>query len=171
MQSREMTLETYNRFMNDVIRQTVDLLNSSQVHEKLGGVTGISELIDIESADDATKITRLVNALRVGLQCPDPAVITIYSKALGKLARSSGTLTAEFVELEVRRALEWLSTGDPRNEMRRPAAVLILMEMASNAPTLFYVHVAQFFDLVWFAIHDQSPAVREGAVAALRAAL
>jgi len=63
------------------------------------------------------------------------------------MAQASGTLTAVFVELEVKKALEWLQ--DAKHESRRHAAVLVLKELAENAPTLFYVHVSSFFDLVW----------------------
>jgi FKBP12-rapamycin complex-associated protein len=120
------------------------------------------------------------------------------AKALGRLAQASGTLTAVFVvEFEVKRALEWLQ--DARHESRRYAAVLVLKELAENAPTLFYVHVASFFDLVWYcrlhpddfvhfidtahapphapphthrsALHDNNVSIREGAVDALHAAL
>lgn len=43
------------------------------------------------------------------------------SKAMGRLALTGGTFTADYVEFEVKRALEWLC-GD-RNEGRRHAAV------------------------------------------------
>lgn len=43
------------------------------------------------------------------------------SKAIGRLAMAGDTFTAEYVEFEVKRALEWL--GADRNEGRRHAAV------------------------------------------------
>lgn len=43
------------------------------------------------------------------------------SKAVGLLALAAGTFTAEYVEFEVKRALEWLA-GE-RQEGRRLAAV------------------------------------------------
>jgi hypothetical protein len=55
------------------------------------------------------------------------------------------------VEFEVKRALEWLQ--DATHQSRRYAAVLVLKELAENAPTLFYVHVSSFFDLVWYYCH------------------
>ena len=48
-------------------------------------------------------------------------------------------LRADFVDKEVRRALEWIR--DERIESARYAAVMILKELAENAPTLFYQHV------------------------------
>lgn len=38
-------------------------------------------------------------------------------------------------------------------------------------PTYFYQQVSQFFDLIFNAVQDPKPAIREGAVDALRAAL
>ena len=52
---------------------------------------------------------------------------------------SGGVLRADFVDKEVKRALEWIR-GE-RVESARYAAVLILKELAENAPTLYYQHV------------------------------
>jgi len=45
------------------------------------------------------------------------------------------------------------ATGD-RQEARRHASVLVLKELAINAPTLFYSYVQQFFDSIWGALRD-----------------
>jgi FKBP12-rapamycin complex-associated protein len=39
----------------------------------------------------------------------DPTVTELAARALGKLALPGGPLTLDFVEFEVKRALEWLS--------------------------------------------------------------
>lgn len=41
-----------------------------------------------------------------------------------------------------------------RYEPRRQAAVLVLKELAQNSPTLFYVHVSTFVELIWVALRD-----------------
>ena len=74
-------------------------------------------------------------------QTTDSRVLVQASKTLGHLARKGGTLTADFVVFEVSRALEWLQSD--RFEGRRLAAVLVLKELAENAPTLFYGHVVK----------------------------
>ncbi|KYQ91695.1 protein kinase [Tieghemostelium lacteum] len=168
-QSREMTNENFTKFMQDVNNLIFELVNSSGVNEKIGGIMAIDELIDVDYDENATKITRLANYLRIGLCSNDYTVMLMASRALGRLARSSGTLTAECVEFEVTRALEWLS-GE-RYEARRHAAVLVLKELAQNAPTLFYVHAGSFVDLIWVALKDTKVAIRDGAVEALRACL
>ncbi|EGG15157.1 protein kinase [Cavenderia fasciculata] len=168
-QSREMTNENFSNFMQDVNTIIFELVNSSGITDKIGGILAIDELIDVDYDENAAKITKLANYLRYGLSTNDQTVMMMASRALGRLARSSGTLTAECVEFEVTRALEWLS-GE-RVENRRQASVLVLKELAQNAPTLFYVHAASFIDLIWVALKDVKLSIREGAVEALRACL
>jgi len=64
----------------------------------------------------------------------DTTTINAAVDTLGHLVRVGGALTADVVEFEVKRALEWLETE--RNEMRRYGATLILKSMADNAPTV-----------------------------------
>ena len=66
----------------------------------------------------------------------------------------------------MRRSLEWLRGESQGN--RRYAAVLILREMAENAPAVFNVHVKGFIDIVWAGLRDAKVIVREASVAALR---
>lgn len=56
------------------------------------------------------------------------------SKAIGRLAMAGDTFTAEYVEFEVKRALEWL--GPDRNEGRRHAAVSACQEQGLGAMAL-----------------------------------
>lgn len=77
-------------------------------------------LIGVEGGN-ATRISRFANYLRNLLPSSDPAVMEMASKAMGRLAMAGDTFTAEYVEFEVKRALEWL--GADRNEGRRHAAV------------------------------------------------
>ena len=49
--------------------------------------------------------------------------------------------------------------------------MLILRELARHAPTVFNVHVPAFIDAIWPALRDQSLAIREAAVRALRECL
>ena len=69
----------------------------------------IDKLIDLESGEETTnKVTRFANYLRIVLPGADAQITILAAKALGHLATSTSTLTAEFVEFEVKRALEWL---------------------------------------------------------------
>lgn len=66
---------------------------------------------------------------------------------------------------QVKRSLEWLQRS--QSDSRRYAAVLILREMAENAPAVFNVHVRAFIDAIWSALRDPKIHVRDAAVAAL----
>lgn len=79
-----------------------------------------ASLIGVEGGN-ATRIGRFANYLRNLLPSNDPVVMEMASKAIGRLAMAGDTFTAEYVEFEVKRALEWL--GADRNEGRRHAAV------------------------------------------------
>lgn len=56
-------------------------------------------------------------------------------------------------------------------QYRRHAAVFILREVAIALPTYFYQHIITFFEVIFNAIFDPKPAIRESAGEALRAAL
>lgn len=81
-----------------------------------------ASLIGVEGGN-ATRIGRFANYLRNLLPSNDPVVMEMASKAIGRLAMAGDTFTAEYVEFEVKRALEWL--GADRNEGRRHAAVSV----------------------------------------------
>lgn len=123
-------------------------MSSSDVNEKKGGILAIGtlshdlqphmpavcpaalccwcctyvpvSLIGVEGGN-ATRISRFANYLRNLLPSSDPVVMEMASKAMGHLSMAGDTFTAEYVEFEVKRALEWL--GADRNEGRRHAAV------------------------------------------------
>ena len=68
--------------------------------------------------------------------------------------------------MQVKRSLDWLRGESQGN--RRYAAVLILREMAENAPAVFNVHVRSFIEIIWAGLRDAKVIVREASVAALR---
>ncbi|ORY80056.1 PtdIns-3-kinase tor2 [Protomyces lactucae-debilis] len=167
--SRELSGEAFTRFNNEINKKIFELIHSHDNHEKLGAIVAIDRLIEFESEDGNTKITRFANYLRIVLPGNDQQAMTLAAKALGKLAVSGGVLTAEFVEFEIKRSLEWLQ-GD-RNENRRMAAVLVIREFAINAPTLIYSYVSQILDLLWMALRDPKVVIRISAADALSSCL
>lgn len=100
-------------------------------------------LIGVEGGN-ATRISRFANYLRNLLPSSDPVVMEMASKAMGHLSMAGDTFTAEYVEFEVKRALEWL--GADRNEGRRHAAVSI----TSSRETVCCVNTTGFYVLpIW----------------------
>ena len=85
------------------------------------------------------RVGRFANYLRGILPCTDYLVTEMTAKAIGCLALAEGAYTAEYVEFEVRRALEWLSTD--KNENKRLAAVSLVFALVINqyiAMIVFY---------------------------------
>ena len=170
-QWREMSTETFSKFMKEVHRHIFKLVNSASCNDKITAIVAIDELLDIDYDDAAGRHTiQFANYLRSGLTTNDQTVILMASKTLGRLVKKEGSLTADCVEFEVKRSLEWLD-GDRYDSSRRHAAVLVLKEMAENAPTLFYFHVNVFFDVVWSALRDKQLTIRECGVQALSSTL
>ncbi|KAK9463121.1 armadillo-type protein [Lipomyces oligophaga] len=167
---REQPQDQFSKYNNDVNRRIFELIHSSDTNDKLGGIAAIDKLIVFEGAEESsTKILRFANYLRVVIPSNDVEAMRAAAKALGKLAIPGGTLTLDFVEYEVKRALEWLQSD--RQESRRQAAMLIISELAANSPTILYVWVRQILDVIWVALRDPKVAVRNDAADALRACL
>ena len=118
----------------------------------------------------STRISRFANYLRNAFPSTDVEVMELAAKAVGKLALVSGTYSTEYIDVEVKRAFEWLSASE-RHEGKRLAAVLVLKELAVATPTFFFQQVQQFFEVIFNAVRDSKPNIREGAVRALRCAL
>ncbi|CAM4714382.1 unnamed protein product [Leuciscus chuanchicus] len=165
---RELSQDEATTFYDELNHHIFELVSSSDVNEKKGGILAIVSLIGVEGGN-ATRISRFANYLRNLLPSSDSVVMEMASKAMGHLSMAGDTFTAEYVEFEVKRALEWL--GADRNEGRRHAAVLVLRELAVSAPTFFFQQVQPFFDNIFYAVWDSKQAIREGAVSALRACL
>ncbi|EEB07626.1 phosphatidylinositol kinase Tor2 [Schizosaccharomyces japonicus yFS275] len=163
--SRELSREALNKLNNDINKKIYELIHSSDNSDRLGGVTAINRLIDFEGLEDTTRITRFANYLRIVLPGNDLQATKLASQALGRLAVPGGALTSEFVNFEVKRALEWLQ-GE-RHENRRYAAVLILKELAHNTSTLIYSHVASIIELIWYGLRDPKVLIRCASAEAL----
>ncbi|MCO5558518.1 hypothetical protein L7F22_012103 [Adiantum nelumboides] len=169
-EARDLGGEGFTRFMDNLYNRINAFVESSDVTENLGALRAIDELIDMKLGERASKLSRFAGYLRhIFEEKHDPDVLVAASKILGHFARAGGATMADEVERQVKHALRWLR--EERVESRRFAAVLILKEMAENAPTMFNVHVPEFVDAVWVALRDQKLHVRERAVEALRACL
>eukprot|EP01117_Protostelium_nocturnum_P014316 TRINITY_DN5444_c0_g1_i3.p1 TRINITY_DN5444_c0_g1~~TRINITY_DN5444_c0_g1_i3.p1 ORF type:complete len:2209 (+),score=787.54 TRINITY_DN5444_c0_g1_i3:161-6787(+) len=166
--SRELSKDAYDRWLKTLLKTYIgNMINSQLNTERLGALMAVERLIDV-AYDNYTSI--LSNYYRMGLRSNDQAVMTWAAKAIGSMSCIGSTITAECVAFDMRGALEWLQVAE-RQETKRHAACLILRELALKSPTLFYGYVSSFVDLVWVALRDPKPAIRECAVEALEAAL
>ncbi|KAL4956134.1 armadillo-type protein [Aspergillus filifer] len=158
--SRDWPPERFLEFFNTTTQRISQLVvNGNDAHERLGGIIALDRLIDLDAVDNAQKTTRFSSYLRSALRCGETTVLIYAARALGRLAKPGGALTAELVESEIQSALEALQSE--RQEFRRFAAVLVIRELAKNSPTLLYGFVPQIFELIWVALRDQKVLIRE----------
>lgn len=150
-----------NRFathLSSVFHPTTDVAVMEVAAEVLGHLVrarggrghcdaGSSPMHD-RSQKHASQALRLALAPRRYAYKPSPAQLQEFNRSTppSPQVRSGGALTAEVVDHEVKRSLTWLQ-GE-RVEVKRYAAVLLLKEMAENAPAVFNVHVRSFIEQV-----------------------
>jgi serine/threonine-protein kinase mTOR len=115
-------------------------------------------LVDFDGVDVTAKYTRFTNNLKTILRGQDIVPMQSAAITLGKLCRPGGSLISELVESEVKTSLEWLQSD--RVEEKRYSAVLVLRELARNAPTLMYPYVGVVFDLLWVGLRDPRQLIR-----------
>ncbi|KAI0601930.1 FAT-domain-containing protein [Biscogniauxia sp. FL1348] len=156
---RDFQPEQFNLFYNSVNNKITNLMiHGNDVSERLGGVYALDALVDFEGVDVTAKYTRFTANLKTILRGKDIVPMQAAAVALGKLCRPGGSLISELVESEVKTALEWLQSE--RVEEKRYSAVLVLRELARNAPTLMYAYVGLIFDLIWVGLRDTRQLIR-----------
>ncbi|KAF9295116.1 phosphatidylinositol kinase- protein kinase tor1, partial [Mortierella antarctica] len=167
LSSRELSGPDLTKFygeVNSIIRAFVLSVDND---DKLCGALIIDNLIGIEYENN-TQETRFANYLRQ-LFPSDVPVMTVAARALGKLAQQGGTYTADLVEFEIKRAIEWLA-GD-QQEARKHASVLILGELARHASVIVYPYFNSILENIWPTFREHRQSLREAAADALSALL
>ncbi|GAP93296.1 putative FKBP12-rapamycin complex-associated protein [Rosellinia necatrix] len=156
---RDFPSENFLGFYNSVNNKITNLiLHGNDSSERLGGVYALDALVDFDGVDVTAKYTRFTANLKTILRGKDIVPMQPAAIALGKLCRPGGSLISELVESEVKTALEWLQSD--RIEEKRYSAVLVLRELARNAPTLMYAYVGLIFDLIWVGLRDPRNLIR-----------
>lgn len=172
--ARDLSLEHFNRYNNDINKTIFELLHGKEQAEKLGGIAAMNALIDFDSGvgeENATKTARFSNYLSSLILSNDLVVMKAATKTLGKLATPGGTLTGEFVDFEAKRAIEWLQSDNKQHETRRHAAILILTALAENAPILICNYISQILDHLSIPLSDNKLIIRIDAAATLQKCL
>ncbi|KAF7543089.1 hypothetical protein G7Z17_g11028 [Cylindrodendrum hubeiense] len=156
---RDLSPEQFLAFYNAVNNKVTQLItHGSDSSERLGGIYALDALIDFDGVDVALKYTRFTQNLKTILRGKDINPMQPAATALGKLCRPGGALISELVDSEVNTALEWLQND--RVEERRYSAVLVLRELARNAPTLMYQYIPTIFDWIWVGLRDSRQLIR-----------
>jgi len=156
---QEMGAEQFQTFYNQVNQRTMALIQSTDPCDKMGGVYILDALVDFEGIDLALKYSRFQQYIGFILRGKEKDPMHAAAIVLGKLCKPGGSLISELVDAEVQTALEWLQSD--RVEERRYSAVLVLRELARNAPTLMYSYVGFVFDQIWIGLRDPRLLIRE----------
>ncbi|XP_045451535.1 serine/threonine-protein kinase Tor-like [Melitaea cinxia] len=165
---REMSQESLTQSFDELNQQIHLLTSSFDSNDKKAGILTIVCLITGDSEVHKTRINRYAQYLRNIFPTNDMNILELAAKSMGRVATSMGIKRAEFVELEIKRAFEWL--GEERNEGKRLSACFILRELAIAMPSYFFLHINGFFNYIMLALRDPKEQVREAAGKALRAA-
>ncbi|TVY80760.1 Serine/threonine-protein kinase tor2 [Lachnellula suecica] len=166
--SRDLPHERFMEFYNGVNSRVAQLVShGNDPNDKLGGILALDALIDFDGVDIGMKTTRYTQTLRSVLRGKDLGPMQAAAIALGKICRPGGSLISDLVEAEIKTALEWLQSD--RVEERRYSAVLVLRELARNAPTLVYGFVSLIFDQIWVGLRDIRLLIRQTAAEAISA--
>ncbi|KAF9437779.1 phosphatidylinositol kinase- protein kinase tor1 [Entomortierella beljakovae] len=164
--SRELSGEELTKFNVEVNGIIIALVQSADSDDRLCGVLIIDNLIGVEDEDNTE--TRFASYLRQFFPSDVPTM-TVAARVLGKLAQQKGPYTADFVQFEFSRAMEWLA-GD-RQEARRHASVLILAELARHAGVIVYPHVGTILNNIWGGMREPKQAIREATADTISAVL
>ncbi|KAG5944989.1 hypothetical protein E4U53_006777 [Claviceps sorghi] len=156
----DLAQEQFLAFYNVVNNRITQLItHGSDSAERLGGIYALDALVEFDGIDVAAKYTRFTQNIKTVLRGKDINPMKPAAIALGKLCRPGGTMISELVDSEVNTALEWLQND--RVEERRYSAVLVLRELARNAPTLMYQYIPTIFDWIWVGLRDPRQLIRE----------
>ena len=157
---------------DSINRRIFELVHSSSVTEKLGGVLAIDHLLDVdgeETIESKRNLYRFFNYVKSLLPDNDYYVMLAASKTLGQIAEIGAGFGEMFMEKEIPYAIGLLQ-GD-KQEPGRYAGVLILKELARNRPNDFHAHIELVLDKILIPIRDSRLIVREGAAELLAACL
>jgi len=106
-------------FLDELCTKIFDLL-CSNVNEKKGLILAIIVLVSIDIGNTNVRQSRFANLLRNMLP-NDIETMELTAYAIGKIAFTSGPRTAEYVDFEMHKAIEWLK--NEKNELKKQFSV------------------------------------------------
>ncbi|RHZ26301.1 hypothetical protein DYB37_004840 [Aphanomyces astaci] len=171
-EARDLPMADYTTVVSAISSCITEMVLGADITDRTGGIVAMDHLVDLFIADNNdSKIVEFAHALvKVFEKTSSNELPTLRAagRALGHLVSSGGTSLIEFVEeYHMKPALQWL--GNENFQVRRQAAVVIMRELAINAPAILFRHVDTFFDVIWNAFGDSKQQTRESAADALQA--
>lgn len=170
----EMNDVERKQFYDAAMNKIFDLMAKNAANYLVDIKSGIMLMCILLDASKSEKnkppiLAPFANHLRnVNLNMNDLELLDLVACAVGKIALNSGANTQDFVEFEIRRAIEIINS-DSSDISKRHSAILNLRELANVTPSYFFSYVMLIFKNIFIAIYD--PKLREPAISALRSSL
>ncbi|KAJ1517551.1 phosphatidylinositol kinase- protein kinase tor1 [Coelomomyces lativittatus] len=171
LNSRELSNDDYIEFLHNINLALFDMIQSGTANDRVGALMAIEKLLEVDGEENTTRIVRYGDYLNIALNANDEQTVFWASKVLGSLVSSGvgATLTAEFVDDEIRKALINMQLSD-RNEMKRYGGVLVIKELMQHVSTSMYPHLPSILDAIWRPLRDMRSFVKEAATNVLEIA-
>lgn len=107
--AKELSLERFAKFENELYSEIFSYINGNNLHEKIGGIICIRELVNCTSASAEMKVTKIAKVLSNALNSnTELMLIELIADTLGHMARYSPVSDVDYLEGELNRALGWL---------------------------------------------------------------
>lgn len=88
--------------MDQLYDRITSLLESNDPADNLGALRVIDELIDVPLGEDASKVSRFSNYMKIVFEGKrDQRILVLASNVLGHLARAGGAMAADEMERQV----------------------------------------------------------------------
>lgn len=172
---REVSIEQFQNFSNYINNKVLELLNSNKSNEKLASILVIDRLVNfyLQAEELPNQTFRLTNYLRLLTPSEDENVMRLAANTLGKLANPNGTLTSDFVEMEIKNCLEWLATAPEqtfriKQENKKHASILLLTSLSKNCPYIIYPYVNNILKSVQKTLNDHKASLRKDTALLIR---
>ena len=166
--TREISMERFQLFTNYNNNKITELINSSKPNENLAGILAVDVLVSFYSkiSDTPSQTPKLTNYLRKLIPSNSDLVMRSAARTLGRLAGSSSSLSSDFVDMEVKTSLDWLTKtsehtlSSAKQSLKKHASILVLSALAENAPYLIYPYVNLILDNLWQTLGDSNLNIR-----------
>lgn len=157
--ARETPAELFSKSLNEISRRLFELIHSNSMHDRLGAVLGISNIVDCDLEELFSSLPRYANYLRVVLPSKDIFLMREAAHCLGKIFSKGGASVTEMIDFELNRVFQWLSDKTETNQL---AACFVLESIMLHSTGLSVLYISKIFDAIWTLMKEtKSSAIQE----------
>jgi hypothetical protein len=159
-------------FVDNLIHNIKDLAHEANPNtkDKQACIYIITAIINLDSINVKVRKKHhasLFRILRNLLACPDPTIIHMASRAMGRYVQAGVECDVEF-----KSGLELLKrVGGSDTAAARYQGILLVRELVLAYPPRLFLHSATFFENIVVALCDSSPQIRYEAIELFRLSL